>query len=65
MACNEDKALLDPTVEFVKAVRRDARTRGDKIANEHFEGDMAVVMGEVFGDYLACGVINSIGGSLW
>lgn len=57
--------LSDPTGEFIKAVRRDARKRGNKIASEHFKGDMAVVMGEVFGDCLAGGVIGSIGNSLW
>lgn len=59
------RELLDPTLEFCKALRRDARKRGDEIANEHFEGDMAVAMGEVSGDMLANGVTNSIGNSLW
>lgn len=60
-----DKSLLDPTVSFCKEIRKSARVRGDKIANAHFEGDMAIVMGEVFGNMLACGVINAVGGSLW
>ena len=59
------KELLDPTVEFCKAIRRDTRKRGAEIANKHFEGDMAVVMGEVLGDILANGVLNNIGDSLY
>ncbi len=61
----KDKALIDPTANFCEAISRSAHKEGKKIANKHFEGDMAVVMGEVFGDMLACGVMNSIGGSLW
>lgn len=61
----DNKSLSDPMGEFIRDVRRSARSRGDRIAGEHFEGDMAVVMGEVFRDLLASGVISSIGNSLF
>ena len=60
-----DKKLSDPTGEFIQAVRKSCRVRGDKIANECFEGDMADVMGEVFGEMLAGRVIGLIGNSLY
>ena len=61
----DDKDLTDPTGSFIEAVRKSTRIRGDRIAKEHFEGDMAVAMGEVFGDWLAGAVICGIGSSLY
>lgn len=67
----DDKAeLIDPTVDFFKAIRRDARVRGVKIAEKLFgdcgwDEDVIRITGEVFGDIIACGVTNSIGSSLF
>lgn len=61
----ENEKLIDPTKAFCEAVCEDARVCGDKIANKHFEGDMAIAMGEVFGDMLACGVMNAVGSRLF
>lgn len=36
--------LSDPTTEFIKGLRKDARKRGLKIAKMLFDGDMAIAM---------------------
>lgn len=62
--------LSDPTAEFCKAIRRDTRVRGLKIAKEAFgdcgwDDDVMRVTGEVFGDIMAGMVMGAIGNSLW
>lgn len=57
--------LIDPTQDFIEAIKHDCNIRGKEIAGEHFDGDMADVMGEVFGDILANGVMYGIGNSLY
>ena len=65
------KAILtDPTAEYFKAIRRDTRKRGIKMAKKLFgdcgwENDVMRVTGEVFGDIMAGMVMGSIGNSLW
>jgi len=68
-----DKAepeLLDPTKHFCESVRKDCRKRGQKMAEEMrgdygWEDDVVRITGEVFGDYMAGGVLTAIGGSLF
>ncbi len=59
------KGLRDPMLAFCKAIQENAHKKGREIASEHFDGAMADVMGEVFGNMLANGVVNTIGGSLF
>lgn len=61
----DNTELTDPTAFFCKAVLKSARDRGNKIAGKLYEGNMAIVMGKIFGDIIACGVMGAVSNSLW
>ena len=67
---NEETKLTDPTANFCKAVIKDGRVRGLKVAKELFgdcgwDDDVMKVTSEVFGDIIAGTVIGAIGNSLY
>ena len=60
-----ETTLRDPMTDDCKAVRKDALVRGQSLAGELFENDMAEVMGMVFGDMFTNAVMSSVGASLF